>query len=117
MGWSKWSSGNRYDSQSGHAIFIGQNSRKIIDFTLYQKACQICNFAEAKGTSINSHDCHKNWTEYIKSLECDGILNICINSPSKKYRVHHLITDDDTTMRSLLKKKERDFNKGKLPVN
>ena len=49
-------------------------------------------------------------------MECDRILNICINAPSKNYRVHHLITDDDTTMRSQLRKK-RDFNKGKLPLN
>ena len=106
MGWSKRSSGNRYDSQSGHAILIGQNSRKIIDFALYQKACRMCNFAKARGTSTKSHDCHKNWTESSKSMECDGILKMCINAPSKKYRVHHLITDDDTTMRSQLKKKE-----------
>ena len=60
MGWSKRSSENCYDSRSSHAILIGQNSRKIIDFALYQKACRICEFAEAKGTSIKLHDCHKN---------------------------------------------------------
>ena len=115
MGWSKQSSENRYDSQFGHAILIGQNSCKIIDFALYQKACWICNFAEAKSTSKKLHDYDKNWTESSKSMECDGILNICINDSSKKYCLHHLITDDDTTMLSQLKKK-RDFNKSKVPV-
>ena len=91
MGWSKRSSGNRYDSQSGHAILIGQNSRKIIDFALYQKACRICNFAKAKGTSTKSLDCHTNWTESSKSMECDEMLNICVNAPSKTYRVHQFM--------------------------
>ena len=59
-----------------------------------------------KGKSIKSHDCYKNWAESSKSMECDGISNICMNAPSKKYCVHHLITDDDTTMRYQLKKRE-----------
>ena len=49
MGWSKRSSGRRYDSLSGHAFLIGCLSRKIKMVQVTSKACSVYTSAEAKG--------------------------------------------------------------------
>ena len=45
MGWSKKSSGNSYDFQSGHSYEIGLYGRKIIDFCTHCKVCNLCEQA------------------------------------------------------------------------
>ena len=42
MGWSKRSSGNRYDSLSGHAFLISCLCRKIISAQVTSKKCSTC---------------------------------------------------------------------------
>ena len=43
MGWSKRSSGNRYDSLSGHAFLVGGHSRKIVGAKVTSKKCSVCS--------------------------------------------------------------------------
>jgi hypothetical protein len=42
MGWQKRSSGNRYDSHSGHVAAIGCKTRKPIALAVLSKFCRIC---------------------------------------------------------------------------
>ena len=49
MGWNKRSSGNRYDSISGHALFIGCLSKKIVAVIVSSKLCTQCTIAESNG--------------------------------------------------------------------
>ena len=46
MGWSKRSSGNIYDSISGHTLKIGDVSDRILTAALSSKVCITCSKAE-----------------------------------------------------------------------
>ena len=46
MGWSKRSSGHRYDSLSGHAFMIGCRSDMIVSAIVTAKECRICSYNE-----------------------------------------------------------------------
>ena len=116
MGWSKRSSGRRYDSQSGHGVLIGQLSKKIIDSVLYQKSCRICSNAAGRDITPRPHKCMINWTESSKAMECDGIVHLCSEATKRKYSISRLVTDDDTNMRAQLKHK-KEGTKGKLNVS
>ena len=48
MGWSKRSSGNKYDSNSGHAHVIGYYTRQVIATKVFCKTCIVCDEAEKK---------------------------------------------------------------------
>ena len=52
MGWSKRSSGHRYDSISGHSFFIGGKSKKVIAAQVSSKKCKICENAEKKQKNL-----------------------------------------------------------------
>ena len=43
MGWNKRSSGNKYDSLSGHGLLIGCRSGKVIGALVTSKICSVCN--------------------------------------------------------------------------
>ena len=49
MGWSKRSSGNIYDSISGHALKIGVLSDKILTAAVSSEMCITCSKAENIG--------------------------------------------------------------------
>ena len=83
MGWSKRSSGRRYDSQSGHGVLIGQSSKKIIDCVLYTKSCHICANAAGKSIEPRQHECTIKWTKSSKSMECKGIVHLCCEAQKK----------------------------------
>ena len=48
IGWNKRSSGNRYDSLSGHAFIIGAYTRRIIGCVIFSKICATCNMRDKK---------------------------------------------------------------------
>ena len=43
MGWQKRSSGNSYDSPSGHAFLVGSRTKKIIAMIVMAKQCSKCD--------------------------------------------------------------------------
>ena len=49
MGWQKKGTGHTYDSNSGHAYFIGCRSGKVIKMLVYSKKCTVCDVAIAMG--------------------------------------------------------------------
>ena len=42
MGWNKRSSGNRYDSISGHGVAIGSLTKKVVAIKTYSRSCVVC---------------------------------------------------------------------------
>ena len=81
MGWQKRSSGNCYDSQSGHSYGIGLYRRKIIDSCTYCKVYNICEQARIKNLTPKKHYCTKNWEGPSKSMESSAIVEICARAP------------------------------------
>ena len=118
MGWSKRSSGRKYDSPSGHGYIIGQETGQIIGSHLFCKECRVCNIAALKKESPRKYVCMKNYEGASKSMESDAILKLCIDAPKKGYYIGTIISDDDTNMRAHLKHATSDYtSKGKLPVS
>ena len=56
MGWVKRSSGHRYDSDSGCATAIEQNSGKIVSFEIKAKFCKACELQKEKQESVTGAD-------------------------------------------------------------
>ena len=122
MGWSKRSSGNTYDSLSGHSFLIGAHSKKIVDSHITSKMCSTCSSAEAKGVEPISHDCPRNLEGSSKAMEAYAALSLVKKlderSDSKLY-VEALVTDDDSSIRSLLShdNSPNGTGKGQLPLH
>ena len=47
IGWSKRSSGNRYDPLLGHALAIGVLTKSILVAIVSSKLCRLCSLAES----------------------------------------------------------------------
>ena len=116
MGWSKRSSGRRYDSQSRHCYLIGKQTCKIIACVVFCKVCRVCQAAERKNKKVKQHTCMKNYEGASKSMESDAILRMCIKAPDNVYYIGTIISDDDKHMRAHLKHAATS-NKGKLTVS
>ena len=46
MGWQKKGTDHTYDSNSGHAYFIGCRSGRVIKILVYSKKCTVCDVSE-----------------------------------------------------------------------
>ena len=118
MGWSKRSSGNRYDSLSGHCFFVGSKTRKIVKGLVTSKKCKTCSLAEAKNESPRTHECPRNYEGSSKAMEADGALTLLkdlFRSTDKKVFLEYICADDDSSMRSLLRHETPTSKKGRLP--
>ena len=118
MGWSKRSSGRRYDSQSGHAHILGMHTKKILNSYVYNKVCRTCKRAEVTGREVREHHCAHNYAydRSSKSMESEAILHMAKVAPDSGYLIGTIISDDDTNMRATLKH-ATDTNSGRLPVS
>ena len=109
MGWNKRSSGNKYDSTSGHGIVIGALSKKILAVKTYSRSCVVCNISRIKPPPPHN-ECPKNHEGTPKSMEVRGIVEIFIEFwNEKRVGIETIISDDDSTMRSQLKNKYADL--------
>ena len=103
MGWSKRSSGNRYDSKSGHAMLFGEHTKKVLGYVVKCKECSTCNRRKNKD-NIPEHDCISNYEGSSKSMEVQGILDLVIDAWDNKHlHISGIVTYDDTTMTAQLK--------------
>ena len=133
MGWQKRSSGRTYNSISGHGMMIGCQSNKIIDAIILSKKCNICS---TTGPNPPPHTCPKNYDSSSKGMEAEGSLRLCRRARERRYNIGIIVSDDDSTMRAVLKhshkdKQEKDAtyqwprnlrgvklpDKGRLPLN
>ena len=102
MGWNKRSSGNKYDSISGHGFVLGGNSKKIINYRCMSKCCRICALSK-KGKEV-PHECPKNHEGSSKSMETEAIYRMVKDSYyNQGYTCSVIVSDDDSTMKSNLK--------------
>ena len=103
MGWQKRSSGQKYDSPSGHMFLIGAGTDKVIDFELKCTSCSICHNAEKKGKHPRAHHCWKNFDGHAKAMEATAVAELVSRISERfhgKARVSTIIADDDSSMRS-----------------
>ena len=106
MGWSKRSSGHRYDSLSGHAFMCGCRSGIIVSAVIIAKECRLCSYYEAQSKEPPSHDYPRNYSTSSKAMESDAALSLykAIFCDSKNIiALRSIVSDDDSTMRALLK--------------
>lgn len=75
MGWNKRSSGNRYDSVSGHGVAIGSLTKKVVAVKKYSRSCVVC---DQEGYSLTplDHECPRNHDGTPKSMEVRDIVEI-----------------------------------------
>ena len=119
MGWTKRSSGNRYDSLSGHAFLVGCLSRKVLSAQITSKKCSLCSSAETKEEEPGEHECPKNYMGSSKAMEADGALSLVKNldlETNSKVFIESFVTDDDSSIRAILRHPSK-RGKGKLPLH
>ena len=118
MGWTKRASGNRYDSVSGHAFFVGCFTKKILMAQITSKKCNICISADKRNVSPPEHVCPRNYEGSSKAMESDAALSMVkklhTDSQGKVY-VRALVTDDDASLRAIVAHPTT-RGKGRLPT-
>ena len=108
MGWNKRSSGNKYDSISGHGFLLGGNTRKVINYRCMSKYCRKCFLAERTKKKVD-HECPKNHIGSSKSMECEAIFRMVKDAFfNHGYTCGVIVSDDDSTMKSNLKHSYRE---------
>ena len=119
MGWNKRSSGNKYDSISGHGFLLGGNSRKIINYRVMSKCCTICAKAERLKEEAAQHECPKNHEGSSKSMECESIYLMVKDSfYNQQFTCSTIVSDNDSTMKSNLKHSwEEKVKQGKMTMD
>ena len=119
MGWQKRSSRRTYNSVSGYVMVIGCRSSKVIDAVLLFKKCNICSTPILE--ALSPHICPKNYEGSSKGMEAEGSLRLCVRARERKYAIGIIVSDDDSTMRAVLKHshkaKEKDDNTYIWPKN
>ena len=118
MGWQKRSSGNRYDSLSGHAFMIGARSNKIIECNVSSKLCMKCHHAERLNKQADTHDCPKNYEASSKAMEADAALTLyksIFDNSDGSVAIAFIVADDDSSMRAKLRHKSPTHKTGSLP--
>ena len=104
-GWNERSSGNRYDSLSGHAFMCGCRSNMIVSTIITTKECRLCSYYEIQGQDPPNHDYPRNYTVSSKTIESDTALSLyeimfyCYNM---KIALRSIVSDDYSTMRAHL---------------
>ena len=119
MGWGKRSSGNRYDSISGHALKIGVLSDKILTAAVSSKMCIICSNAENIDEEPPDHICPRNYEGSSKAMEADAALHLYENmfyNSNKQLTLKAIVADDGSTMRALLCHTSIVNKRGRLPT-
>ena len=60
MGLQRKGSGRAYNSRSGHGVFIGTESEKILSYGTRISNCNQCEVNKVTGW-VKEHDCRMNW--------------------------------------------------------
>ena len=113
--WQKISTGNLFDSLSGHAFIIGARTGNIIGFRVKSKSCSKCKTANVFDQAPDDHECQINWERASGAMEAAVALEICIDLYDGDYAIFikKIVSDDDSTLRSHLVHEEQG---GKLPL-
>ena len=117
MGWQKKGTGHTYDSNSGHAYYIGVRTGKVVAMVVYSKKCTTCDIAIAMGEEPMDHDdCVRNYkTGSSKAMEASAALELIVILHAQGISVEFIVSDNNSTMRAHLRHIGND--KGKLPIH
>ena len=102
MGWQKCSTGNIYESLSGHAYIIGVITGKIIGFMVNSKSYSKCKTGNRLDIDVEEHDYQINFDGSSGAMEAAVALELCIALHDGDYEVflEKIVSDDDITMRA-----------------
>jgi hypothetical protein len=89
MAWQQKGSGHVYNSLSGHGVFIGRYSRKVVALVIKCKTCGICNAWKKKHGDLEClpHKCWKNHDGSSGSMESAGCLDCWLTTLKRPIRV------------------------------
>ena len=88
----------------------------IVSTIVTAKECRICSYNEAQSKEPPPHDCPRNYSGSSKAMESDAALNLyesLFYDSKKKIVLKSIVSDDDSTMRALLKH-PKNHKRGKL---
>jgi hypothetical protein len=116
MAWQQRNSGNRYNSLSGHALYVGGNSRLPISYILKSKLCCYCRAWTKKHDitidPIPIHNCKKNWDLSSGAMEPKACLDMTVALfDTKQVCISVICIDDDASTRSMMKWSNADHMK------
>ena len=117
MGWSKRSTGNRYDSISCRALKIGVLSDKILQAVVSIKMCITYSKVKNIGEDPPDYIYPKNYEGSSKAMEVDAVLHLyktMYYNSDGQLTLAAIVADDDSTMRSLLRRMSSENKKGRL---
>jgi hypothetical protein len=104
MAWQQKGSGHVYNSLSGHGVFIGMHSRKVIALVIKCKTCNVCSQWKKKhGDELDClpHKCWKNHDGSSGSMESAGCLELVVRCFDEfNVVVDLLCCDDDSSIRA-----------------
>lgn len=95
--WQKRGNGRAYNSLTGHASLFGEQSKKIISFSVKGKKCRICAAAKSKGNPHRVHQCCKNWTGSAKAMGPAMACEMLEMVETSGGKIDTLIMDNDST--------------------
>jgi hypothetical protein len=118
MAWQQRNSGHKYNSPSGHAIFVGKLSRKPLSLVIKSKLCNYCSAYRKKNPDmepedeIPMHPCTKNHVGSSSSMEPQACLEMAV-SLFEDWRcvVDSICIDDDASTRSIMRWSNADHMK------
>jgi len=113
MGWQGRSSGNLYNSLSGHALFVGMLTRKPIAWSVLAKSCSFCkgwHHTHMEGEDPPDHECVKNHDGSSGSMGPIAMLNMCKGLVDNSHVIpKHIVTDDDCSIKAKLRWSNADY--------
>ncbi|XP_062592816.1 uncharacterized protein LOC134254308, partial [Saccostrea cucullata] len=98
--WQKRGSGRSFESLTGHCSMVGNETGKILGYSVRNKSCKICDTAAENHQLPAPHNCKRNWTVPCKSMEPDMVVELIGKTTEKGIQIEGLVADDDTTVMS-----------------
>jgi hypothetical protein len=113
MGWQQRSSGNRYNSASGHAILVGSFTRKAVAMILKSKVCYFCiawpKNKKNEGLPVGTHYCRRNHEGTSSAMEPAACLEMVVGLyENRNCVVSMIVCDDDASTRSMMRWSNQD---------
>jgi hypothetical protein len=91
MAWEQRNSSNKYDSTSGHVLYMGAVTHMPLSLVIKSKLCNYCSAWEKKNTKDKEdagppppHTCRKNHNGSMGSLEAVACLEMTVDLYNNK---------------------------------
>ena len=112
MGWQQRGSGKSYNSQSGHALYIGGRTKKPVSLCIKSKFCNTCAQLRGQHGPVKDHDCMRNWFGSSGAMEAASALDMLVELYRQFNTVlEFIVADDDSSTRAMLSWDNDDYLK------